>query len=151
MSSAFSLSAVRIISCSIIIALGLMVVAPVVHAQDPEFQGVEFDPNGNIAKATKLPDENPKSITISAIQWALGTLGLVSVIMILFGGFTWMTAAGNEERVAKAKNIIRSAVIGLLIIMLSFAIVSFVIARSVEFTGEDEGAMTAPFVPTELS
>ena len=64
---------------------------------------------------------------ITAIQWILGLLGLVAVIMIIYGGFMWMTAGGNDDRVGSAKKILSAAVIGLIIVLLSWAIISFAI------------------------
>ncbi|MBI5037807.1 MAG: hypothetical protein HZC01_03860 [Candidatus Kerfeldbacteria bacterium] len=96
------------------------------------FYGVQFDPEGKIKQATKLPDEDPQTITVNVIQWALGVLGLVAVIMVLIGGVMWMTSAGNEEKVRKAKEILRAAVIGLVVILLSWALVSFVINQTQE-------------------
>lgn len=93
------------------------------------FEGAEFDPGGNIAKATKLPTKSPINITINTIKWALGLLGLVAVIFVIYGGFTWMTAAGNEERLKKAKEIIKAAVIGLVVILISWSLVTFVFER----------------------
>lgn len=87
---------------------------------------IQFDPEGKIKNATKLPDKSPIDITTSTIQWALGFLGLVAVIMIIYGGVTWMTAAGNEERVKKAKQILTYAVIGLSIVLLAWIMVTFV-------------------------
>ena len=72
---------------------------------------------------------------ISIVQWALGFLGLVAVIMILIGGFQWMTAGGNEEKVASAKKIISAAVIGLIIVLLAWAIVIFVVTQTSEVSG----------------
>lgn len=63
---------------------------------------------------------------ISIVSWVLGFLALVAVVMIIYGGFTWLTAAGNEERIASAKKIISAAIIGLVIILLAWAIVWFV-------------------------
>lgn len=62
----------------------------------------------------------------SIIMWVLGFLALVAVIMIIYGGFIWLTAAGNEERVGSAKKIISAAIIGLVIILLAWAITWFV-------------------------
>ena len=62
---------------------------------------------------------------IAIIQWVLGLIGLVAVVLILYGGFTWMTAGGNEEKVEKAKKIITGAVIGLVIVLIAWAIVIF--------------------------
>ncbi|MFA6098197.1 MAG: pilin [Patescibacteria group bacterium] len=94
-------------------------------------RAVTFDANGDIINATNLPNPKggPPEVVIRVIQWALGFLGLVAVIMVLWGGVTWMTSAGNEERVKKAKEVLKTAVIGLIIIMLSWAMVTFVFAR----------------------
>lgn len=65
----------------------------------------------------------------SIIRIILGFLGIVAVLIIMYGGFIYMTAAGNEEKIAKAKRILRDAVIGLLIVLTSFAITQFIIGR----------------------
>jgi hypothetical protein len=64
---------------------------------------------------------------INVIQYILGFLGLIAVIIILYGGFLWMTAAGNEEKVGKAKQTITAGLIGLIIILSAWAIAAFVI------------------------
>ncbi len=96
------------------------------------YYGIEFDPEGKIKKATKLTDESPENITVNVIQWALGFLGLAAVVMILWGGITWMTSAGNEEKVRKAKDILRAAIIGLIVVLLSWALVRFVVNQTGE-------------------
>lgn len=68
---------------------------------------------------------------INIVQWALGLLGLVAVIIIMYGGFIWMTAKGNQDKIEKAKKILFNGLIGLAIILLSWAIVFFVM-RTIE-------------------
>lgn len=75
-----------------------------------------------------------ESTVIKIIQWVLGFLGLIAVIMILIGGFYWMTAGGNEEKVASAKKIISAAVIGLIVVLLAWAIVTFVVKTASNVT-----------------
>jgi uncharacterized membrane protein len=53
--------------------------------------------------------------------------GIIAVVIILAGGFKWMTAGGNEDKVGEARKMIISGVIGLAIIMSAFAIAQFVI------------------------
>ena len=65
-------------------------------------------------------------IVITVIQWVLGLLGLVAVILLIYAGFLWMTAAGDKAKIDRAKLVIRNTVIGLVIILLSWAIVLFV-------------------------
>lgn len=76
-----------------------------------------------------------KATVINIINWVLGLLGIIAVIMILIGGFQWMTAAGNEEKVEKAKKIISAAIVGLIIILLAWAIVNFVIGTTSNVSG----------------
>ena len=68
------------------------------------------------------------------INVALGLLGIVAVVIILIGGFKWMTAGGNEDRVKKGRQYIINGVIGLIIILAAYAIASFVITNLVDAT-----------------
>jgi len=62
------------------------------------------------------------------INVIMGLLGVIAVLIILYGGFMWMTAAGNEEKVTKAKKLIIAGIIGLVVIFAAFAIATFVIS-----------------------
>lgn len=57
----------------------------------------------------------------------LGLVGVVLLLLTIYAGFLWMTAAGNEERIAKAKKIIMGSVIGAIIAVAAYAITSFVV------------------------
>ncbi len=118
---------------SVISALVLFI-PRIALGQEDNFPGVVFDPDNKIKEATNLPSESPPSIVINVMQWVLGFLGLISVIMIIWGGFTWMTAAGNEEKIKKAKEVLKAAIIGLIVILLSYSIVAFIFSQSDEFT-----------------
>ncbi len=60
----------------------------------------------------------------------LGTLmqglGAFTLAMFVLAGITWMTAGGNEERVARAKKTFSYAVVGLAIVLTSYALISFI-------------------------
>lgn len=56
----------------------------------------------------------------------LGLLSLVFFILMLYGGWKWMTARGDTKVVTDAKNIIIAAITGLVIIVLSYAITIFI-------------------------
>jgi cytochrome bd-type quinol oxidase subunit 2 len=82
---------------------------------------------------TNLPSETEfGKLLTQIINWALGLVGLIAVIMLIYGGFRYLTAAGNDESVSKAKNTIMYALIGIVIIILSYAIVS-TITRALGF------------------
>ena len=61
-------------------------------------------------------------------------LGVLTIIMMLYAGFLWLTSAGSEEKVGQAKKIITSAIIGLVIIFISYAIATFVITQLIKAT-----------------
>ena len=61
------------------------------------------------------------------VQAALGLLGMLATVLIIYAGFKWMTAVGNEEQAGEAKKIMYQAVIGLVIIMSAYSIVRFVL------------------------
>jgi hypothetical protein len=73
--------------------------------------------------------------TIGAIiNVALSFIGVIVLCIILYGGFLWMTAGGNEEKVGEAKKWIYGGIIGLVIILSSYAIAQFVINSLVTAT-----------------
>lgn len=79
----------------------------------------------------------PKSLTQiigSIINIALGFLGIVLLFYLLYAGFLWMTAGGDEGKVKTAKAMITQAVIGLIIIVAAFAISTFVLGSLVNAT-----------------
>ncbi len=61
------------------------------------------------------------------IQIVLSLLGVIFMVLLIFGGIQWMTAGGNDEQVKKAKSVIVRSIIGLIIILLAYIISIFVI------------------------
>ena len=76
---------------------------------------------------TGLGNKDPRAIAASVVNVVLGFLGIIAVLLILAGGFRWMTAQGNDEAIAGAKNLMMAGVIGLIIILAAFGIARFVI------------------------
>lgn len=70
-----------------------------------------------------LATSNLMAIIARIINGFLILLGLAAVIIIIYAGVLWMTAAGKEEQVMKAKKTLINGVIGLIIILLSYALV----------------------------
>jgi len=56
----------------------------------------------------------------------LSILGIIFIILILLAGYNWMTAAGEEEKVTRAKDTLRRAIIGLIIIVSAWGIWIFI-------------------------
>ncbi len=89
----------------------------------------------NVQSATGLGNTDPREMVGSVIKVMLGFLGIIAVIIILYGGFKWMTAAGNEENVSSAKKIITAGIIGLIIVLMAFGIAQFIIEGLHNATG----------------
>lgn len=68
----------------------------------------------------------------------LSAFGIVFLVLIIYGGFTWMTAGGSEEKIIKAKQIIINSSIGLLIVMMAYAITWFIVYQLSEATGFEQ-------------
>ena len=64
-----------------------------------------------------------------AVKTFLSILGVIFLILMLYGGYNWMIAHGEEQKVEKAKDTIRTAIIGLVIIIGSYAIWNFILVR----------------------
>ncbi len=56
----------------------------------------------------------------------LSLLGIIFLIMIIIGGFNWMTAAGNDDKISKAKATLYRGIIGLIIVVTAYIITAFV-------------------------
>lgn len=71
---------------------------------------------------------NPRDvrvIVVNIIKVFLTFVGIILIIMIILAGVKWMTAAGSSERVSQAKSQIINAIIGIIIILASYAITDF--------------------------
>lgn len=102
------------------LALVNMIALPVA-AQDI---GLNYATNLGLQTANET---NPQQMAVDIVKYIMTFLGIIAVCIILYGGFMWMTAAGNEDRVESAKKIIIAGAIGLVVILAAFAIITFVV------------------------
>lgn len=102
-------------------------------AQDPADQLFWGDQQG-FQIITGLGAADPRQIIANLINILLGFLGILAVVIIILAGFKWMTSGGNEEKASEAKSSLAAAIIGILIILASFAIAQFVISSLFEAT-----------------
>ena len=76
---------------------------------------------------------------------ALSFVGLAFFILMIYGGFVWMFARGNDQDVQKAKDIIQSAIIGLIIVLAAYAITMFI--GNALTTESGPGNNGSPYLP----
>lgn len=78
--------------------------------------------------ATGLGGETDLQVTIAnLIRTVIQFLGIVAVVIVLYGGFKWMTAGGSDDKVAEAKRVLIAGLIGLAIVLTALAITNFAI------------------------
>lgn len=110
----------------------LLIVSPflVIAAPSPFSEGLD-----KTAGETGHIGDNSSSIwTLDNLPGAIGKmiggvlslLGVVFLILTIYGGFTWMLARGNEQESEKARKIIADSIIGLIIVLAAYAITVFV-------------------------
>jgi|GEM_PF-6965562 cysteine-rich repeat protein len=130
----------------IILIVGLFVVVPALAQVDAGLEN---------AQGVGLGQNSVKTIIVRSVQILLGFLGILAVIVILYGGFIWMTAGGDAGKIDKAKKVLMAAVIGLIIILSSYAITAFIFTRigwATGFMGLDPvGGGTTPIGDGTLS
>lgn len=114
----------------------LLIAAPMLFgATDVSAQALTGDQlfGGSDAKGSTFAGEaglgtaNLIDTISSIIRIALGFLGVIAVVIILLGGFKWMTSGGADTKVAEAKKLIFAGIIGLVIVLSAYAIATFVI------------------------
>jgi Type IV secretion system pilin/Bacterial Ig-like domain len=80
-----------------------------------------------VASASGLSTSSVFDILGTLINVVLGLLGAVFLLLVLYAGFLWMTAGGDEKKVDKARKMLIQATVGLIILLSAYAITTFVI------------------------
>ena len=97
-------------------------------------QNIDVGTN-EISNTIVLSATDPRIIVARVINIALLFLGVIAVGLVIYAGFLWMMSGGNEEKIEKAQSILKNAVIGLVIILSAWGIVSFILNRLLGATG----------------
>jgi len=110
-----------------ILTFALLAFPAIVNAQGvaptPDDWGFNDFSNSNIALGSK-----PLRETIGGVvNIILGFLGILTTLIVLMGGFKWMTSQGNTEKVDEAKKLIGAGVVGLVIVLTAYAVSRFVL------------------------
>jgi hypothetical protein len=107
----------------------LLVPAAQVYAQTDLSQDIAQKSGYGSATGSTLSETVGRIIKI-----VLGFLGIIFLALTVYAGALWMTAAGNEEKVTKALDILKTSVIGLIIIIAAYSITYFVVENVFKLT-----------------
>jgi hypothetical protein len=94
---------------------------------------------GGITTTTHLPE-----LVGNIINSVIAMLGVVMVVLIVYAGFLYLTAAGDDDKVGHAKKILINSVIGLALVFTAYAITSFVIIELTKTRLSPAGSGIAP-------
>jgi hypothetical protein len=111
-------------SCFVFL-LAVILFAPMASAQGGLQETINQDLD-LIAEQSELPQSNLISIIGGIIKAIMGFLGVIALILVLYGGFLYMTSGGEPAKVDKAKQVLINATIGLVIILSAYAITAFI-------------------------
>ncbi|MBI4778984.1 hypothetical protein HY797_00845 [Candidatus Falkowbacteria bacterium] len=129
----------KVITAATLLFLAVLIFAPVKQAlavdSDDYWGGNDLKTytrdNSGLGEAA---DRDPRQVAADIIKFILGFLGIIAVIIVLYAGFKWMTAGGNEENVAAAKKMLINGIIGLIIILSAYALTNFILNQIVSAT-----------------
>ncbi|MBT4153148.1 MAG: hypothetical protein HOE53_00700 [Candidatus Magasanikbacteria bacterium] len=76
-----------------------------------------------------VQQESPDVIVGTVINTFLTTVGLIFLLLMIYAGYLWMTARGEEAQVDKAKKIISNSLIGIVVVLSAFAITTLITSR----------------------
>lgn len=112
--------------------LGLTVLASAFLTVDPVLANTLIDSSdapSAISGATG-GEGDFKTLANRIINFFLGFLGFISILMVIYAGILYVTSAGNDDSVGKAKKILLYAVVGIVVIFLSYALVNTILGAA---------------------
>ena len=112
-----------------IFLIGILTLPYFVFASSAPLQRMQEVANLGSGYDTEVDEFTMSKIIGNVISGFLSLLGLIFVVLIIWAGYNWMTASGNEEKVTKAKSILTRSIIGLIITLSAYAIWKFLFFR----------------------
>ena len=107
--------------------LGSLILLPTqAHSANLKNAGDFLQTTGNKATGDSGPPK-VESVLAGFIQTALSLIGIIFLILMVYAGYLWLTAQGEDAQIDKAKKIIKSTVIGLFLVTSAYAITQLVL------------------------
>jgi len=124
---------IKIINSFLLIAFLFLFAIPVLAGPISDTEDIvgkdsmlgKFSQSAGFQTDAEPGSEFGKTIAL-VIKGFLSLLGIIFIILIMLSGFNWMTSEGEEQKITKAKETIRTAIIGLFIVIAAYSITYFV-------------------------
>lgn len=88
-----------------------------------------LDKLGSAGEEAGVQEASIESYVGSIINAALTMVGIIFLILMVYAGYLWMTAAGEGDQIEKAQEIVKTSIIGIILVMSAYAITAFVISK----------------------
>jgi hypothetical protein len=118
-----------LIALSLVLSFGLVAPAILPNNSQVAYADAKTQIQSGLKAAGGDTKDTSGTLITRVINVMLFIIGVLSVIMIVYGGILYVISAGDSGRVSKAKNTIMYAIVGLVVALLAYAIVNFVITR----------------------
>lgn len=129
----------KIINIFVLSFLFFILVVPITSAQlinKDSLAANDIQKQTDLAAGTAgMVNTSIGTIAAIIIQGFLSLLGIIFLVLIIIAGYKWMTASGNEEQIKKSQATIKTAIIGLIIVLGAYAITYFVFNNLPFMTG----------------
>jgi hypothetical protein len=105
----------------------MIILPPAVLAVNPASETLDKISTGEVGPYVASTDNQLLSTIIgTVISVALSLIGTIFLVLMLYAGYNWMVARGDEEKVTQAKDTITRAIIGMIIVIGAYAIWAFI-------------------------
>lgn len=131
------------IFASLLIVTGVLSLVPPAQAQFAENE-LEMHLEAAGTRGAGLTATSPFWIIANIVTILLLLIGTIIFCFFFYAGFIWLTAAGDDEKVLRAKSIIKTTVIGLLIVLVSLSLTRFVMYYARQATGNAPPGIMGP-------
>jgi uncharacterized membrane protein len=88
-----------------------------------------------IGSGLGLGSQDIRLIAASILNILFSLVGILSIIFIIYGGFVWMTSGNNEEEIKRGQKVLRTGIIGAIIVLSSYSLARFILSAALNATG----------------
>lgn len=107
-------------------AIGFSAIGWTVSVTSAFAQVTQYAPNSTFAGNAGLPTTNAVDYAITIGRALFSILGLIALVLIIYGGFLMLTSQGNEEKVKKGRDTLMWAIVGLIVMLSSLGILQYI-------------------------
>ena len=121
----------RIWSLFIVLILGILQLSPLLQVKPVKADDTLVQQQSLLTQVGNQTygagQKDVQLLAVTLIKTALAFLGLIFLVLLLWAGFNWMTAGGNEDKIKESLKRIQNAAIGLLIILSAYGITTYIV------------------------